>query len=197
MLHAPGHDVQLAGAEHHVPVVEADRQGPAQDQEQLVCVRVAVPGELPVGPDGPDVVVVHHRHGARRPRLGEGGEGGSEVHDVGHGDHHPPRTTIGHPAASSADRSPGARPRLGEYTLTPLPDASRRRLATSGRTPPASKVPARGADRANRAPHGSSPARGASTVPQASHRRRPDQEEKTCPTRGSTRRRPRPPSTRR
>jgi hypothetical protein len=44
-------DVQLAGGEGAVAVVQADGQRAGEDEEGLVGVRVAVPGELALGAD--------------------------------------------------------------------------------------------------------------------------------------------------
>ena len=65
MLHSTGNDVHLPWPELDVAGVQSDGQGAAQDEEELVRVGVAVPGELPFGLDHPDVVVVQNRHRAR------------------------------------------------------------------------------------------------------------------------------------
>jgi hypothetical protein len=74
----------MAGTEGHVAVVHADRHGAAEHQEELVGVRVRVPGELAVHLDHSDVVVVERRDGARAPGLGERREDSGEIDGVRH-----------------------------------------------------------------------------------------------------------------
>ena len=48
MLYAAGNDVDLPWPELDVAGVQTDGQGASQDEEELVRVGVAVPGELPL-----------------------------------------------------------------------------------------------------------------------------------------------------
>jgi len=81
---SPRYDVQLSGSELDVPVLHPDAHRSAHDQEELVGVRMAVPGELTAHLDHPYVVVVHDGHRPRRPGLPEGREDGSKVHGAAH-----------------------------------------------------------------------------------------------------------------
>lgn len=84
VVHSSRHDVQLAGTERHVPAVQADGQRPPEYEEELIGFRVTVPGELALGLDHADVIVVQHRHRTRRPGLLELRQGGREINRIGH-----------------------------------------------------------------------------------------------------------------
>ena len=77
VLHAPRHDVDLSGAQLDVAVVHLDGELAAQDEQELVGLRVAVPGELALCLHNPYVVIVQRGDRARSPRLLDSSEDAS------------------------------------------------------------------------------------------------------------------------
>jgi uncharacterized glyoxalase superfamily protein PhnB len=71
VFHAAWHHEQLPGTQHHIAVPHLDRELSVQYQEELIGVRMPVPGELALDLHDPDVVVVDLGDLLRRPVLGE------------------------------------------------------------------------------------------------------------------------------
>jgi hypothetical protein len=122
VVHSPWHDVQLPGSQGHLVVVQADGQRAAEYEEDLIGLKVAVAGELALGLDDPDVVVVEHGHGPRGPGFVEAGQGGRQVDGIGHRARLPDRRL---------DRAPGAWKGIGVQDSPPT--AVRRRSGFDSR----------------------------------------------------------------
>jgi hypothetical protein len=71
MLHAARHDEHLARLQRDGAVAQLDAQPAAQDVEQLVLVRMAMPAEGALHLGDLHVVVVEGRDDPRRPELGQ------------------------------------------------------------------------------------------------------------------------------
>jgi len=84
VLDALGHDVGVAGAQHHrgfaaIGIADSDVELAVQDEKELIGVLVDVPDVFAQRMCDPYVVVVHPSHDPRAVDVVEGGQGRGQV----------------------------------------------------------------------------------------------------------------------
>src|SRR5689334_22116027 len=84
MLHPCRHHDHFPLLKRYIVIAEPHTQPPAQDQEKLVLVRMAVPDEFPFQPGKLDLLAVQIGDDLRAPMLAESFEFLAEIDLIGH-----------------------------------------------------------------------------------------------------------------